>query len=163
MGRKRDLQFCESAYMNNRTYLQYYNRLTELAISMFEWQNLPETVDQRFLEMCLFGDGMCVFFQDEVLGYLSLQCMIGGKLNVYRIPMERKAYATNGYQRELDGKLVNEWKSIKEEMTFLTKEQVIELFKDFEIIEFKEVEKDGATGLGKMKHCHIFNVIAKKK
>lgn len=102
MGRKRDLQFCESAYMNNRTYLQYYNRLTELAISMFEWQNLPETVDQRFLEMCLFGDGMCVFFQDEVLGYLSLQCMIGGKLNVYRIPMERKAYATNGYQRELD-------------------------------------------------------------
>lgn len=103
MGRKRDLQFCESAYMNNRTYLQYYNRLTELAISMFEWQNLPETVDQRFLEMCLFGDGMCVFFQDEVLGYLSLQCMIGGKLNVYRIPMERKAYATNGYQKELDG------------------------------------------------------------
>lgn len=88
--------------MNNRTYLQYYNRLTELAISMFEWQNLPKTVDQRFLEMCLFGDGMCVFFQDEVLGYLSLQCMIGGKLNVYRIPMERKAYATNGYQRELN-------------------------------------------------------------
>ena len=103
MGRKRDLQFCESAYMNNRTYLQYYNRLTELAISMFEWQNIPETVDQRFLELCLFGDGMCVFFQDEVLGYLSLQCMIGGKLNVYRIPMERRAYATNGYQRELDG------------------------------------------------------------
>lgn len=102
MGRKRDLQFCESAYMNNRTYLQYYNRLTELAISMFEWQNLPETVDQRFLEMCLFGDGMCIFFQDEVLGYLGLQCMIGGKLNVYRIPMERRAYATNGYQRKLD-------------------------------------------------------------
>ena len=103
MGRKRDLQFCESAYINNRTYLQYYNRLTELAISMFEWQNLPKTVDQRFLEMCLFSDGMCVFFQDEVLGYLSLQCMIGGKLNVYRIPMERRAYATNGYQRDLDG------------------------------------------------------------
>lgn len=102
MGRKKDSQFWESAYVNNRTYLQYYNRLTELAISMFEWQNLPKTVDQRFLEMCLFGDGMCVFFQDEVLGYLSLQCMIGGKLNVYRIPTERKAYATNGYQRNLD-------------------------------------------------------------
>lgn len=102
MGRKKDSQFWGSTYMNNRTYLQYYNRLTELAISMFEWQNLPKTVDQRFLEMCLFGDGMCVFFQDEVLGYLSLQCMIGGKLNVYRIPMERKAFATNGYQRNLD-------------------------------------------------------------
>ena len=55
-----------------------------------------------------------------------------------------------------------EWKNTKEEMTFLTKEQVIELFENFEIIEFKEVEKDDFTGLGKKKHWHIFNVIAKK-
>lgn len=103
MGRKRDTQFTESAYMNNRTYMQYYNRLTELALSMFEWKNLPKTVDQRFLEMCLFSDGMCVFFEDEVLGYLGLRCMIGGRLNVYQIPTDRKAYATNGYQKELDG------------------------------------------------------------
>ena len=103
MGRKRDTQFVESAYMNNRTYMQYYNRLTELALSMFEWQNLPKTVDQRYLEMCLFSDGMCVFFEDEVLGYLGLRCMIGGKLNVYQIPTDRRAYATNGYQKELDG------------------------------------------------------------
>ena len=103
MGRKRDTQFVESAYMNNRTYMQYYNRLTELALSMFEWKNLPKTVDQRFLEMCLFSDGMCVFFEDEVLGYLGLRCMIGGKLNVYQIPTDRRAYATNGYQKELNG------------------------------------------------------------
>lgn len=57
----------------------------------------------------------------------------------------------------------DEWKIAKEEMTFLTKDQVMELFRDFEIVEFKEVEKDGLTGLGKMKHWHIFNVIAKKK
>lgn len=103
MGRKRDTQFGESAYMNNRAYMQYYNRLTELALSMFEWKNLPKTVDQRFLEMCLYSDGMCVFFEDEVLGYLGLRCMIGGRLNVYQIPTDRKAYATNGYQKELDG------------------------------------------------------------
>lgn len=101
--RKRYTQFGESAYMNNRTYMQYYNRLTELALSMFEWKNLPKTVDQRFLEMCLFSDGMCVFFEDEVLGYLGLRCMIGGRLNVYQIPTDRKAYATNGYQKELNG------------------------------------------------------------
>lgn len=57
----------------------------------------------------------------------------------------------------------DEWKIAKEKMTFLTKDQVMELFRDFEIVEFKEVEKDGLTGLGKMKHWHIFNVIAKKK
>ena len=57
----------------------------------------------------------------------------------------------------------DEWKKTKKEMTFLTKEQVIELFKDFEIIEFKEVEKDDFTGMGKIKHWHIFNVIARKR
>ncbi len=56
----------------------------------------------------------------------------------------------------------DEWKKTKVEMTFLNKGQVIELFKDFKIIEFKEVEKDDFTGLGNMKHWHIFNVIAKK-
>lgn len=103
MKRKvKDTQFCESLYMNNRTYLQYYNRLTELALSMFEWKNLPKSIDPRFLEMCLFSDGYAVFFEDEVLGYLCLQCLIGGKLNVYRIPMERTAYATNGYNKKLN-------------------------------------------------------------
>jgi hypothetical protein len=48
-------------------------------------------------------------------------------------------------------------------MIFFSKEQVLDLFKDsFEIICFKEVEKDGMTGLGKIKHWHIYNVIARK-
>ena len=47
-------------------------------------------------------------------------------------------------------------------MTFLSKEHVIDLFNDFEIIDFKEDERDGKTGLGKIKHWHIFDIIAKK-
>lgn len=55
------------------------------------------------------------------------------------------------------------WSPIKEEMVFLSKEQVLELFKNkFDIIEFKEIEKDGKTGLKKLKHWYIYNVIAKK-
>lgn len=92
----------ESALLNNRTYLQYYNRLLELAINMYEWKNLPDTIDERFLELTLFSDGMAVFFRDDILGDLCLQCMIGGNLDVYRIPIERTAYATNGYQMQLN-------------------------------------------------------------
>ena len=55
------------------------------------------------------------------------------------------------------------WNESKTEMIFLSKKQVTELFKNFEIISFKEIEKDELTGLGKMKHLHIFNVIARKK
>lgn len=97
-------QMRESLNRNQLGYMQYYNRLTELAISMFDWKNLPETVDPRFLELSLFGDGQAVFFKDEVVGYLCLQCMIGGNLNVYRIPIDRTAYAVNGYQKKLDEK-----------------------------------------------------------
>ena len=102
LARKRKTKFAESLYMNDRTYIQYYNRLTELATTMFSWKNLPATIDARFLEMTLFGDGVAVFFKDDVMGFLALQCMIGGNLNVYRIPVDRTAYATNGYNQKLN-------------------------------------------------------------
>ena len=56
----------------------------------------------------------------------------------------------------------DEWNTPEDKRTFLNKQQVIELFNDFEIIDFKEFEKDRATALGKMKHWHIFEIIAKK-
>lgn len=99
--RKREREFWESATLNNATFRQYYNRLVELSISMFEWKNLPETIDQRFLELTLFTDGQAVFFEDEVMGYLTLQNAMGGGFDVYRIPTKRRAYAVNGYQKQL--------------------------------------------------------------
>ena len=102
MSRKRkNRQFWESALLNNATYIQYYNRLTELSISMFEWKNLPDTVDFRWLELVLFTNGQCVFFKDDVLGYLALQNALGGNMNVYNIPNDRTAYAPNGYNMRL--------------------------------------------------------------
>ena len=102
MSRRKDRQFWESAIMNNSTFRQYYNRLVELSISMFEWKNLPDSVDPRFLELTLFTDGQAVFFEDEVMGYLALQNAMGGGFDVYRIPTNRRAYAVNGYQKQLD-------------------------------------------------------------
>lgn len=101
--RRKDREFWESADLNNAAYIQYYDRLTELSISMFEWRNLPDTVDPRFLELTLFANGMAVFFKDED-DYLALQCAISGPLDVYRIPVRRRAYAVNGFNRELDNK-----------------------------------------------------------
>lgn len=99
---RRAREFWESAGKNSATFIQYYNRLTELSISMFDWQNVPDTVDIRFLELTLFGNGQAVFFKDEVLGYLCLPCATSGQWNVYNIPTKRRAYASNSYNRELD-------------------------------------------------------------
>lgn len=85
-----------------QSYYEYLDRLTELAISMFEWKNLPKQIDERFLELTLFTDGQIVFFKDNELDdYLALQVATNGGFNVYRVPLKRRAYAVNGYQKQL--------------------------------------------------------------
>lgn len=103
MGRnKNNREFWESESENNWAFKYYYNRLTELSISSFKWNNLPETVDSRFMELTLFKYGQAVFFEDEVMGYLCLTNALNGNWNIYNIPINRRAYATNGYNKKLD-------------------------------------------------------------
>lgn len=97
MARRRT-NFELSAMDNMESYYYYIDRLTELSISMFEWVNLPDTVDERFLEMTLFTNGCAVYFNDDVLGNLALPVAINGQWNVYKIPIRRRAYSVNGYQ-----------------------------------------------------------------
>jgi len=97
-------QQTETMMLNSQTYLDYYNRLKELALNVFEWENLPDSVDERFLELVLFEYGYCAYFNDELLGDLALTCTIGGQLDVYRVPTQRRAYATNGYNKQLTNK-----------------------------------------------------------
>lgn len=94
--------FGESAVMNNDTYIQYFNRLVELSVSMFEWQGLPETIDPRYLELHLFQNGSMVYFRDEVMGDLCLDCIANGQFDVYGNPISRRAYSSyNQYQKTL--------------------------------------------------------------
>lgn len=102
MGRRKHDIFDESMVLNNLTYRQYLNRLTELAISMFEWKNLPDTVDARYLELHLFETGCMVYFKDDVIGDLCLDCIVQGRLDVYGNPLLRRAYSGyNNYQKLL--------------------------------------------------------------
>ena len=52
---------------------------------------------------------------------------------------------------------------MKEDIVFLSKQQVLELLNRFEIVKFKEIQRNGKTGLGKMKHWHVYEIFAKKK
>ena len=105
MGRRKKTNFEESLLMNNATYTQYFNRLMELSISMFEWKNLPSTCDVRYLELALFMNGSAVFFQDDVLeDYVALDVICSGRLDVYGNPVLRRAYSRyNNYQKLLKG------------------------------------------------------------
>lgn len=99
---RRKTNFWESAVMNNATYIQYYNRLIELSIAMFDWTGLPDTIDPRFLELTLFKYGQAVFFEDEVMGYLALTNAVQGGFGVYGYPVASRAYSPyNNYQKNL--------------------------------------------------------------
>lgn len=100
-SRHKDLQFVESSQKNRVTYQYYLELLKEIAVSRFIWDGLPDTVDPRFLEMSLLTDGQAIFFNDEDIGYLALKTMTSGQFDLYGVPIDRTAYASNGYQKSL--------------------------------------------------------------
>lgn len=107
MSRRNKRDFWESAKLNNATYQQYYRRLLDLAISRFEWINLPDSIDVRFMELILITSGSCLFFKDEYLNngdFLALRYAAGGELDFYRNPTRRNAIADNGYHAERSNK-----------------------------------------------------------
>lgn len=77
---------------NQLTYNFYYDRLLEMSLARYEWLNLPDSVDARFLELTLFKNGRALFFEDDVLGMLALPVIINGPFNVYKIPIRRRAF-----------------------------------------------------------------------
>lgn len=112
--RKKATYFNQSLAANMGTYQLYLDRLMELSISMFDWVNIPESIDVRFLEATLFQNGSAVFFRDDDLQltglsdvdtangtYLALPVAMNGNWDVYNVPMARRAYATNNYQKQL--------------------------------------------------------------
>jgi len=103
----------ENVWFNDASYWLYFQRLLGMAISVFKWEGLPKGIDQRQLEMWLIQYGFVGFFHDEALklasdseaapdGYAVLPLMLQGDWNIYNIPRNRRAYAVNGYQRQLD-------------------------------------------------------------
>lgn len=103
MKKKKNQSFHNTLMANGATYVQYYNRLMELSMSMFEWKNLPDTVDERYLELGLFSYGCMVFFKDDVIGELALNMTYQGGFDIYGEPTRRRAYSRyNQFQTTLD-------------------------------------------------------------
>lgn len=103
MKKKKNQSFHETLMANGATYVQYYNRLMELSMSMFEWKNLPDTVDERYLELGLFSSGCMVFFKDDVIGELALNMTYQGGFDIYGEPTRRRAYSKyNQFQTTLN-------------------------------------------------------------
>lgn len=100
MGRRRRRlrkTFFESEIIQSFDYRRYYNRLLEIAMTRFKFNNLPDTIDPLFFARNLTERTYMLWLYDDVLGHLVLPCSVGGSLNVYNIPKNRRVITPSGY------------------------------------------------------------------
>ncbi len=90
-------EFIDTAWVNDATYWDYLERLKKVAMSIFEWVNLPESMNARFIEKSLYYHGSAAFLYDETLGYINTNCATSGQINIYGLPTALNCYSF-GYQ-----------------------------------------------------------------
>ena len=90
-------EFIDTAWVNDATYWDYLERLKKVAMSIFEWVNLPESMNARYIEKCLYYHGSAAFLYDETLGYINTNCASSGQINIYGLPTAFNCYSY-GYQ-----------------------------------------------------------------
>lgn len=125
MGKKKT-NFEDSLALNMLSYGQYISILRQISISMFEWEDIPATIDSRYIEQALFYSAGAVYFNDEVMGNLALDVLYNGRFNVYGEPISRRAYSKyNNYQKTLsDSDSVIIWNNMDRTPTY----PIIKLF-----------------------------------
>lgn len=83
---------------NNIAYLFYFNRLRALAIGRYKWNNLPDNINERYLEEKLVQQGKAIFYQDDVLKkFVALGVSGTGLRDIYGVPVDRIAISANGH------------------------------------------------------------------
>lgn len=92
----------ELALDKDMDYFSHYSMyLRNIAFQMFEWKNLPVSVDPRFLEMSLHQLGYVAFYKDPKLGYIVTQGALSGTIDHYHLNTAFQATAPN-YQAKFD-------------------------------------------------------------
>lgn len=90
---KNNYPFIDSSVLNSETFQDYLYRLRKIALSIFEWKNLPTSMNERKIELDLFNKGMCAFLKDKKYGFINTSCASSGDLNIYGLPTRLNCYS----------------------------------------------------------------------
>lgn len=85
--------FEDAMLLNSETYTDYLERMKKIALSMFEWVNLPDSMNSRYLEMCLYYKGQAALLYDEDYGFINTQAADSGYINIYGLPTKLNCYS----------------------------------------------------------------------
>lgn len=93
-GRKADLR-------NTLEYAYFFNLLKNIAISRFQYDNVPFYIDTVKLETYLFEEGRAILYRDNETGYFASLGFApdGGTWDIYGYPYGRRAVSKNSYQK----------------------------------------------------------------
>ena len=99
---RNNYKFTDSLEINNATYTDYLNRFRRIALSMFEWVNLPKSMNSRYLEMCLYFNGKASLLKTKEYGFINTKCAGTGYVNIYGLPTKLNCFSYNfNEQRDL--------------------------------------------------------------
>lgn len=98
-------KFKDYMYINDDTYIDYLERLKKIAISLFEWENLPDSMDARFLEFCLYYTGQAALLQNDAGVLINTKACTAGDINIYELPTSINCYSVgfNQTKKVYDG------------------------------------------------------------
>ena len=94
----KNYQFEDSLIVNDATYIDYLNRFERIALSMFEWVNLPSSMNEEFLEKCLYYTGQASLLKTEKYGFINTKSCNSGYLNIYDNPTQINCFSYNFHE-----------------------------------------------------------------
>lgn len=84
---------------NDQAFMNVFYNLLNLSLTIFEYDNLPETCSSLFLETALLSGKACLV-KDPELGFLTLKANTADGLNIYGLAPKFYATGVNGYSKE---------------------------------------------------------------
>lgn len=86
-------EFKDAVLLNDASYFDYLDRMRKIALSMFEWESLPDSMNARYLEMTLFYKGQAGLLYDKDYGFINTQATDSGYINIYGLPSRIQCYS----------------------------------------------------------------------
>ena len=94
----KNYKFEDSMLVNDATFVDYLNRFKRIALSMFEWVNLPSSMNEEFLEKCLYYTGQATLLKTEKYGFINTKSCNSGYLNIYNNPTQLNCFSYNFHE-----------------------------------------------------------------
>lgn len=116
-------EFFLANYLNDATYNDYFERMKKIALSIFEWENLPETCNAEYLELCLFEKGVASLLYEDNIGFINANAIANEGINIYNIPIKFNCQTANGLNFYRDLYIANSGKEKNKECILIKNNQ----------------------------------------